>query len=112
MKTQTATEQAFLRAAKKELGALLAEVSGADVRHGRSPRTLDQDQALLEARRGALRSELDDIADELDELAEQEPEAAPAERTIEDEAAFMRAAKRELDALIAEEWGPPINGKR
>lgn len=51
---------------------------------------------MLEARGDALRIELDVIAVELDELPEREPEA-PAEPTPEDDARFLRQARRELD---------------
>ena len=50
------------------------------------------------------------VGERLHQLIEDgdEPEAAG----VEDQAEWMRAASRELDALIAEAWGPPIQGRR
>jgi hypothetical protein len=61
------SDQAFLRDAERELAELMADVSGADVRHGPKRRTIDQARDLLEARRDAMRLELDEIGAELAE---------------------------------------------
>ena len=57
----------------------------------------------LEARRDELRDELEVIDEELDRLGHEQAQA---------DAEFLREAKRELDALIADAWGPPIDGRR
>src|SRR5262245_48642721 len=92
--------QTFSREAVRELAELMAEVSGAEVRHGPKPRTLAQQRALLNAQLAALELEREEIAEALDALGEREE--SEEQEAPEAGARFMRSARKELALLIRE----------
>jgi hypothetical protein len=106
-------ESEFLQAAAKELHQLVREVEDDERRHGPRPRTTDQDVALVVARLDALEQDRLALLDDLDVLLHAGEEAEAADPVpIEDEAAWLKQARRELDKLIAETWGPQLKGNR
>jgi hypothetical protein len=94
MSRTDAAGRAFLREAERELAELMAEVAGADVRHGPKRRTHDQERDLLEAELGAVRLPHAELTADLQEAAS------------EMDARFMRQARRELATLIRDVEGP------
>ena len=102
----------WLTAAGAELDTLMREVSEHDRRHGPKRRTRAQDLALVTAKLEALELQRLDLLDDLDRvLSGEEPEEEDATARIEDEAAWMKGARRELNMLIAETWGPMLGNR-
>jgi hypothetical protein len=105
MSRTDAAGRAFLREAERELAELMAEVAGADVRHGPKRRTHDQERDLLEAELGAVRLPHAELTADLEALDDYEPED-DQEAASEMDARFMRQARRELATLIRDVEGP------